>query len=108
MSNQPPPRGSLVAMLTLEDETSSRISMRSSASFARRRRVRLGHFLGHDLNGVSGRRLDVDSAVDVADFDPATGRELVGLPPLGRFGVLEVGGDDVAALKRDEADKEEG
>ena len=107
IDNQPPPRGSLVSMLMLDGEASSRISIRSSASFAAAGVCRLRDLLRDDFDGVAGRRLDLDLAVDVADLDAATGRELVGLAPLGGLAVLEIGGDDVAPLKRDEADEQE-
>ena len=101
-----PPRGSLVSTLIRLPLELSRISIRSSASFAASgdpaRALQC-----HDLDRISFRRLDLDPPVHVPDLDPSAGRELIGLPPLGRLVRLEIGGDDVAAGNGDEQDRQE-
>ena len=67
----------------------------------------LGSLLGDDLDGVAGPGLDVDPAIDVVDFDAPSWLKLVGLAPFGGFAVLELGLDDIAALRNAEADDEQ-
>ena len=68
----------------------------------------LGALAGDDLDARPGRRLDFNLAVDVADLHASARRELVGLAPFSSLTVFELGGDDVTALERDEADEQSG
>ena len=94
-------------IVMFEVETFSCISILSSACLAERLVGALGSLLGDDLDGVAGPGLDVDPAIDVVDLDTSSWRQLVGLAPLGCFAVLELGRDDIAALRNAEAGDEE-
>ena len=88
---------SVVTTRTSSRDASSAISARSSARFASSGVAAACALHRQDLDLLARRGLDVDLAVDVADLDPSARRQLVAPPPLGLFGVPEIGGDDVAA-----------
>ncbi len=94
-------------IVMFEVETFSCISILSSACLAELSLAPLAVFLGDDLDGVAGPGLDVDPAIDVVDFDASSWLKLIGLAPFGCFAVLELGLDDIAALRNAEAGDEE-